>query len=269
MNDLTRQSDQIVRAAGQSLAHQRAGGRRRPGKSVGLASAKLKMRHLAKKAVRIFIAIVAILAAAGVAGAILNGIGFGGVMLTVLAMVVATLVLARYPRLKTPKRADLNTGDVKQLVGRTELWLEHQRADLPAPAVELVNAIGVELDELQPQLANVDQNHPTAGQIRKLVGEDLPEMIEGFRRIPPSMRTQQNAGTTPARQLEDGLRLINTELASINRQLAQGSLDDLAIRGRFLEYKYGAAVEGESGVPLAAEGAGVPLGDLQRQKSEH
>ena len=267
MTDLTRQSDQIVRAASDSLAHQRAGGRRR-GKSVGMASARLKMKHVVKKAGRIFIAIVAILAAAGIAGAILNGIGFGGVMLTVLAVVVATLVLARYPRLKTPKRADLNTPDVKQLVGRTELWLEHQRGALPAPAASLVNDIGVQLDELQRQLADVDQNHPTATQIRKLVGEDLPEMVDGFQRIPQRMRDEKSAATTPARQLEEGLKVIAGELDSINRQLAQGSLDDLAIRGRYLEYKYGAGVEGDSGVPLGDQGAGVPLPEFSKQESK-
>ncbi len=267
MSDLTHQSDQIVRAAGDSLAHQRAGGRRR-GNSVGMASARLKKQHLVKKVVRLFVAVVAILVAAGVAGAILNGIGFYGVMLTVLAMVVAAFVLARYPRLKTPKRADLNTPDVKQLVGRTELWLEHQRDALPAPAASLVNDIGVQLDELQVQLVEVDQNHPTAAQIRKLVGEDLPEMIAGFRRIPQRMRDEQSNGTTPARQLEEGLRVIGSELDSINRQLAQGSLDDLAIRGRYLEYKYGTAMDTDSGMALGDQGAGVPLPAFDKQGSK-
>lgn len=267
MSDLTHQSEQIVRSAGDALAHQRAGGRR-SGTSVGAASARLKKQHLVKKVVRLFVTIVAILVAAGIAGAILNGIGFYGVMLTVLAMVVAAFVLVRYPRLKTPKRADLKTPDVKQMVGRTELWLEHQRGALPPPAAKLVNDIGAQLDELQLQLAEVDQNHPTATQIRKLVGEDLPEMIDGFRRIPESMRHKQNAGTTPAQQLEEGLRVIGGELDSINHQLAQGSLDDLAIRGRYLEYKYGAGIDGDSGVPLGDQGTGVPLPAFDKQDSK-
>lgn len=236
MSDTTRHSDQIVRAAGDVLAHQRAGGRRR---SVGRASAKTKLRHLGKRIAFFLVTIVAILAAAGIAGSILNGIGFGGVMLTVLAMIVALFVFAKFPRLKVPSRADLATDDPKQLVARTEMWLEHQRPALPPPAAKLVNGIGVQLDELQLQLVEVDQKHPTAAQIRKLVGEDLPEMIEGYQRIPERMRYEERAGSTPARQLEEGLTVIGREIDHITRQLAQGSLDDLAIKGRFLEYKYG------------------------------
>lgn len=262
MSDLTPHSDHIVRAAGDVLAHQRAGGRRR---SVGKASARMKLRHLGKKILYFFMTVLAILATAGIAGGILGGIGFGGVMLTLLALVVALFVFANFPKLKVPDRADLNTGDVKQLVGRTELWLEHQRRALPPPAARLVNGIGVQLDELQAQLVEVDQKHPTAAQIRKLVGEDLPEMIEGFLRIPEKMRYEEKGGTTAARQLEAGLNLIGNELDSITRQLAQGSLDDLAIRGRYLEYKYGAGVDG--GTPIGDQGSGVPLPDFERAKS--
>ena len=36
----------------------------------------------------------------------------------------------------------------------------------------------------------------------------------------------------------------------MTRQLAEGSLDDLAIRTRYLDYRYGSGPEGDSGVPL-------------------
>ncbi len=237
MSDLTHQSDHIIRDASQSLAEQRAGGRRN--RSVGHASYKMKMRHLGKKILTIFVAIFAILIASSVIGGIIGGLGFNGLMLTILAMVVAVAVFGFFPKIKIPSRSDLMTDNVKQLVGRTELWLEHQRPALPPPAAKLVNGIGVQLDELQLQLEEVDQKHPTAVQIRKLVGEDLPEMVEGYQRIPEKMRYEDNSGTTPVKQLEDGLNTVSREIESITRQLAQGSLDDLAIRTRYLDYKYG------------------------------
>lgn len=237
--DLISDSDNIIRAAGQSLADQRAGGRRV--QSVGRASFKMKMKHLTRKVVFIFGAIVAILIGSSIIGSIIGGLGFTGVMLTVLALVVTTLVLGMYPKIKVPRREDLMSDNVKQLVGRTELWLEHQRPALPPPAAKLVNGIGLQLDELQLQLEEVDQKHPTAMQIRKLVGEDLPEMVEGYQRIPEKLRYEQRAGSTPAKQLEEGLNVVSREIDSITRQLAEGSLDDLAIRTRYLDYKYGEA----------------------------
>ena len=185
---------------------------------------------------------VGILIAAGVAGAILNGIGFWGIMITFLLM---TLLFGGVmtQKVKVPKRADINKGNVQQMVGRTELWLESQRAALPAPAAKIVSDMGVQLDALGFQLEGVDQNHPKAREVRSLVGEQLPEMIDSYRRIPAHMRTEQRAGSTPDQQLTESLGKISGEIDSITRQLAEGSLDDLAIKHRYLDYKFGEGAE--------------------------
>lgn len=239
MGDLIGQSDTIIREARASLDDQRAGGRRR--KSIGRASAKMKAQHVARKVANLAVALVVILVGASVVGAVIGGLGTMGVLATMVVMLVTGVMLLRYPALKVPDRASLNTPDVRQLVGRTELWLESQRPALPPPAAKLVSGIGVRLDELESLLVEVDQKHPTVLQIHKLVGEDLPEMIEGFQRIPERLRYEERGGTTPARQLEEGLAVIGREIDSINRQLAEGSLDQLAIRTRYLDYKYGEA----------------------------
>ena len=54
-------------------------------------------------------------------------------------------LFSNYPKVKIPRRSDLNTGDVRHMVSRTELWLEHQRPALPPPAVRIVDDIGVQL----------------------------------------------------------------------------------------------------------------------------
>ncbi|MHA6317827.1 hypothetical protein ACXYN8_09215 [Altererythrobacter sp. CAU 1778] len=250
MADSTHSSDQIIRAAKGSLQVQQAGGRRSG--SIGRGSAQLKRQHLKKKFGRIVLALAGIWMAASITGAVIDGLGFTGLMTAIFVTVAAVYLLGKYPRLKTPKRADLKTEDVRALVGKTELWLEHQRSALPAPIAKILTTIGAQLDELGLQLEEVDQQHPTARQIRKLVGEDLPEMIEGYRRIPQHLRHEERAGSTPARQLEEGLGHISREVDSITRQLAEGSLDELAIRTRYLDYKYGSAMgdAGDSGVPL-------------------
>lgn len=261
MNDLTKQSDEIVRAAGQSLSQQRAGGVHRRTASVGRGSAKLKMRHLMKKVRNIAIAVGGIWIAASIVGAIIGGIGFTGVMAVGIATAVALAVFANYPKMKIPQRADLKTENVRQLVAKTELWLEMQRSRLPKPIAKSLSFIGGQLDELQPQLEEVDQKHPTAIEIRKLVGKDLPDMVEGFLKIPESLRYEERAGTTPVKTLENGLDVISREIDSINRQLAQGSIDDLDIHNRYLDYKYNVGIDGSTG------DSGVPLPDFDRQKT--
>lgn len=236
MADTTRESERILGEARNSLAVQRAGGRRR---SIGRGSAALKSRHWLAKIKRIVLTVAGIVFAAMIAGLILDGIGFVGVMVSLMAIVAAVFLLSSFPRMKTPKRADLNKGDVKQLVGRTELWLESQRPALPAPAVNLVDQLGVQLDALGLQLEGVDQNHPAAREVRALIGETLPQMVDSYRKIPAHLRTEKRAGATPDDQLTESLGKISAEIDSVTRQLADGALDDLAVRTRYLEYKYG------------------------------
>ncbi len=262
MNDLTTQSDDIVRAAGQSLAEQRAGGVHRRAQSIGRGSAKLKFKHWMKKARNIALAVGGLWIGASIIGAIIGGIGFTGVMTLGIATVAALAIFSRYPRMKMPKRADLNTENVRQLVAKTELWLEMQRSRLPKPIAKSLTFIGSQLDELQPQLEEVDQKHPTAAEIRKLVGEDLPDMIEGFLKIPESLRYEEKNDTTPVKQLESGLDVISREIDSINRQLAQGSIDDLAIRGKYLDYKYSESIS------VDGDDYGVPLPDFDTEKTK-
>ena len=242
------QSQAIMTAARQSLVEQRAGGRRR---SIGRGSAELKKRHYKAKLTRVVAAIVGIVIAAMVAGMnIIGGIGITGLFYAVLVAVAVAFVLGRYPRMKVPSQAQLNTGDVRTMVGRTELWLENQRPALPAPAVQLVDQIGVQLDALGLQLEGVAEQ-PATVEVRKLVGEHLPEMISTYRRIPAHLRNEMRAdGRSPSEQLTDGLGKISGEIDQITRQLAAGDLDSLAVRGRFLEYKYGDALDegqGQSG----------------------
>ncbi|HTN14235.1 MAG TPA: hypothetical protein VL094_05465 [Sphingomonadaceae bacterium] len=243
MVDLSRDTDRALDQGRALLRDNQTGGRhRRAGTaSIGRGSADIKRRNLMMRIKLIAGALLAIVVAAMVAGLVLDGIGFAGLMVTFLAVVAAVMLFSNFPKVKVPKRADLNRGDVRQLVGRTELWLEHQRPALPAPAVTLMDQIGVQLDALGMQLEGIDQAHPAAQEVRKLVGEHLPETVETYRRIPAQLRREESAGSTPDQQIVESLGRISTEIDSVTRQLAAGALDDLAIRTRFLDYKYGEA----------------------------
>jgi hypothetical protein len=241
MDDLARETDRALEEGRALVRDNRAGGRHRRAlsPSIGKGAAELKAKHIATKVARITAAAVAVIVGASIVGGIIGGIGFWGLMIAALGVAAAAVTFGAFPRLKVPKIADLNIGDVRHMVGRTELWLEAQRPALPAPAVTLVDKIGGQLDALGAQLATVDQQHPATAEVRKLVGEYLPEMVDSYRKIPAHLRSEERAGSTPDRQLVEGLGKISTEIDSVTRQLAGGALDDLAIRTRYLDYKYG------------------------------
>jgi TM2 domain-containing membrane protein YozV len=241
MADETRNSDLILRQARQSLAGQRAGGRRAG--SIGQRSAALKRAHRARKLVRIVVAIAALWFGVSVLGMIVNGIGITGIILTLLATIVAVGLFGSFPRMKVPTRESLARGNTKTLVANTELWLERQRPALPAPAVRLVDTIGIQLDALGLQLDGLDERQPAAAEVRKLVGEHLPELVSSYTAIPRHLRSEPRAGRTPDEQLADSLGKISTEIDSVTRQLAAGAIDNLAIQTRYLDYKYGSALD--------------------------
>lgn len=238
-NSPAHESDRILASARQSLVHQQAGGRR----SIGQRSAELKRRHIGKKAARMAMAVGVLLAGAMAAGLVLDGIGFTGVMVLAASIVAALWFFATFPKMKVPTLASINTGDVRTMVGRTELWLEAQRPALPAPAVQLVDQIGVQLDGLGLQLEGIDPAEPAVAEVRKLVGEHLPGMVESYRKIPQHLRREERGGRNADQQLADGLGKISAEIDTITRQLASGDLDALAVRGRFLDYRYGEGLE--------------------------
>ena len=262
MNDTTGQSDQIMHAARQSLSVQQNGGTHRldPPKWAGTAAARRKTWF--NRAKYFAAAVLAIFVSASVAGLVLsNGIGFAGIMMTALAVMVAAFVFANYPKVKVPKRADLGQGKLDEMVTRTELWLEAQRSALPPAAIAIVDQLGAQLDALSDQLARMDHTHPAMDEVRELVGEYIPETIDNYRKIPEHLREEEYAGKTANARLVESLGKLSAEVERVTRRLAEGALDDLAVKSRYLDYRYGGDdligdMRGDD------QGAGVPLPDF-------
>ncbi|RXD05142.1 hypothetical protein EQZ23_08480 [Sphingomonas sp. UV9] len=192
---------------------------------------------IGKRLTRIAIADVSILIAAMVIGWIVP-LGIGGAMLVMALLVAATVLFAVWPAERAPTPERLASVDIRALPAQTERWLEAQRPALPAPAMTLVDRIGLRLETLTPQLATLDANTPEAVDVRKLIGEQLPAFVKDYEKVPPSLRTTPRNGRTPDAELVDGLKLIEQEIGEMTARLAQSDLDNLSTRGRFLEMKY-------------------------------
>ena len=193
---------------------------------------------IGQRVTRIAIADGAILLATIIFALVIGPIGLLGAVGIMTLLIATTLALAIMPGAPAPTPEKLREVPLKALPAQTERWLATQRAALPAPAISLIDQIGVRLETLSPQLAMLDENELAATEVRKLVGEQLPEFIKGYTRVPPELRRTERNGSTPDAQLLDGLRLIEKQIGEMTTQLAEGDLDQLATRGRFLEIKY-------------------------------
>jgi hypothetical protein len=170
-------------------------------------------------------------------------LGANGVMIVLGLLLVATLAFALLPGERAVSTQKLAETELTALPLKTEIWLEAQRKALPAPAVTLVDSIGVKLEGLAPQLERLDPNEPAAVEIRKLLADHLPELVTGYRSIPETLRREQRNGRVPEQQLVEGLSVIDGEIARMSETLASGDLDKLATQNRFLELKYQEAKE--------------------------
>ena len=236
MTNIASHSDEIIHNSKRALSNVRMA-------PIGMKSQALRRAHFWGKVSRAAVAVGAVLIGAGIIGTAINGIGFSGVMITALAVAAAAYALLRYPKMPMPTTESLRQTDLATLAGKTEMWLESQRPTLPAPAVNLMQDIGLRLDQLAPQLQSLDDNDPAAREVRKLVGEHLPELINGYKRIPETLKRKEHGGKTPEQQLVDGLKLIDREIETMTGHISRGELDKLATRGRFLELKYDQNVE--------------------------
>ena len=180
----------------------------------------------------------AALAAGMIVWSQLGPVGFGGAMLAMLGFIAGSVFLLNYPRTQISDQAPLPTTELALLPLKTEEWLSTQRLALPAPAISLVDGIGLKLEQLAPQLQMLDEREPAAAEVRRLIAEELPELVKGYNRVPAALRREGVNGMSPDRQLVDGLAVVDSELKRMSEQLAAGDLNKLATQGRYLELKY-------------------------------
>jgi hypothetical protein len=162
----------------------------------------------------------------------ISPLGIGGILLAV--MLFAGLALGA---LMWPSGVAVSKGPPAATTA-----LETQRPALPPPAQRLVDGIGLKLEQLAPQLNALDEKAPAAFEIRRLIADELPELVKGYERVPLHLRREGLNGMSPDKQLVEGLAVVDSELARMSSQIAHGDLNALATQGRYLELKY----QGES-----------------------
>jgi hypothetical protein len=171
-------------------------------------------------------------------------LGIGGIILAVMAFAGLALASLMLPASVRGDAPPLPTTALAQLPLSTENWLARQRPALPPPAQRLSDGIGLKLEQLGTQLNCLNEKEPAAAAIRRLIADELPELVNGYQRVPEHLRRAELDGLNPDKQLIEGLTVVDSELARISEQLAEGDLTKLATQGRYLELKY----QGDSAV---------------------
>ncbi|MFM9853025.1 MAG: hypothetical protein ACKVOJ_09500 [Sphingomonadaceae bacterium] len=171
-------------------------------------------------------------------GLIIGPVGVSGLMIAVLAFIVVATALMIIPARSFTPGDVLPTTELALLPLKTEEWLAGQRRALPAPAIKLVDGIGLKLEQLAPQLEGLSEQEPAAAEIKRLIGDELPALVNGYLRVPPAFRAKGINGVSPDQQVVDGLAVVQSELTRMSEQLASGELTKLATQGRYLELKY-------------------------------
>lgn len=156
----------------------------------------------------------------------------------VLVMVWALILYVMFGRRRArPKLAPHN--DVAQLPANTEEWLDEQRRRLPSTAQSSLDSLTAQLEALTPQLQGLDPEAPAAHEVKRLLADELPELVNGYQRVPRALAQQPlYGGATPEHRLLEGLETINTHLARLQERLAAEDLKALATHQRYLDLKY-------------------------------
>lgn len=194
-----------------------------------------KMREAGRRVKRAFVV-------SGASGAGLLGYGAAVAPVGTTAMIAAgaaTLVVAGTAML-WPAQASgggkISSTELLALAGNAEDWLLDQRKSLPGRALPAVDAVFVRFQDLQPRLAALDPHSTLAWELRRLLAEHLPRLIQSYAELP---QVVQDEDRTLLPRLIEGLGTVERELARICKECSRDHLTTFEAQERFLATRYG------------------------------
>lgn len=173
------------------------------------------------------------------AGLLFGPRGIEGVFAAPLAVLTAWAAILYFGFRKPAVPTLVASTDLARLPAQTENWLDHQRTTLPGAAQSSIDGITRKLAAITPQLLALDPRAPVAVEARRLIAEELPELVQGYQKLPRELqRKPLHGGPTPERQLVEGLATIDDEIGRLQTRLATDDLHALATQQRYLQMKY-------------------------------
>jgi hypothetical protein len=225
------QGSELTRSEWSAVSRQRSKRRRMRRRRV--------LVKIARTAGLLWLATTVIVVGAIASGFFLGPRGIEGLIATPFALVLSWAAILYWSLSSRASPKVFAKADVAQLPARTEEWLEGQRRALPAAAREPLDAIGLLLEALAPQLETLDPQRPEALEVRRLLAEELPELVSGYQKVPRALQQQAlHGGPSPDRRLVEGLATVEEAIGRIHERLAADDVRALATQQRYLEIKY-------------------------------
>jgi hypothetical protein len=204
------------------------------------AARRARLARRAKRFTALGIGGVFALIVASIAWSIIvDPLGILGILL-VLMLIPAVLAAAIYlsgERKMRPQNVS-QAASLPAIAARADEFLHQQRRALPAPAQDLTDLIGQRLASMGPQLEAINPAAPEAHELRRMIGEELPDLLTKYRAVPPHLRREDRNGRVPEQELIDGLQLLDARIDDTQRQIAAADMDRLSSHKRYLELRY-------------------------------
>lgn len=139
-------------------------------------------------------------------------------------------------RMETEARLTPHTLPLPELAVRAEEGLLDRCNELPGRALPAADRIMANLREIQPQLYDLGPNDEAlAGEVRRLVGQHLPQLVDSYLALPDQSRTA-NAEST--RRFIESLDIVAGEMDHLLEQCCRDRQSDFDTHSRFIESRY-------------------------------
>ena len=139
-------------------------------------------------------------------------------------------------RMEAEARLTPNTLPLPELVVRAEEGLLDRCDDLPGRALPAADRIMAGLREIQPHLHTLGpRDEALAGEVRRLVGQHLPQLVDSYLALPDQSRT---AGAESSRRFTESLDIVAGELEHLLGQCCRDRQSDFDTHSRFIESRY-------------------------------
>lgn len=134
--------------------------------------------------------------------------------------------------------AQMQSGSLAAIADNAERWLMQQRRLLPPPARTIGDQIGARIASLSPMLANISADTHEGRELRRILGDELPDLVSRYQAVPANLRATDRNGRVPQQDLVDGMTLIDQQIDTLARGLGAVEMDKLSSQKRYLELRY-------------------------------
>lgn len=199
------------------------------------AAEKRRRERRAKAALRRLTRAASVTGASGVGligyGAAVAPVGAAGLAVAAVATAVAAGAALFWPARSPLGR--ISRVELIALVLEAEDWLLRQRQRLSGRAIPALDKIFFRLNDLHPHLPGLDPHGPLAWDLRRLLTDHLPRLIQSYGSLPATVRDDPLL-----QRLIEGLEILDEELIRICREASRDHMLSFEVQERFIGAKY-------------------------------